>query len=416
MIYRISKPAKSVLGRINPGSSKSECNRLLIIRALCSEKFKIENLSDSEDTQTLKDILDRDQTSGLTEETYDVKAGGTTMRFLISLFANTPGTRILTGSDRMKGRPVGILVEALKSLGAEIDYLGKKGYPPLRISGKKLSGGQVEMDGNISSQFISSLLLCAPAMEKGIEIKLRGEVVSRPYIKMTLKIMETFGVLYEWSGDTITIKNQTYTYNRESAYKVEADWSSASYYYAIAALSSEADIFIEGLKKESMQGDSILSELFKFFGVHSDFEDDGIRLFKKGICVEEFGFDYSSCPDIVQTLAVVLSALKVPALFNGLSTLKIKETNRIEALQKELNKIGAEVNIIDEHSIEINPAGIKNSNGPVRTYEDHRMAMAFTCLAMVSDHIDISDPEVVNKSYPGFWGDLRSLGFKIDSV
>lgn len=414
MNYKISHPSKKLKGSIFLTASKSESNRALIIQALCSEKFEIKNLATAQDTVTMNQVL-RNSDSHL----IDVGPAGTTMRFLTAYFSTKIGTHVITGSERMKKRPIGILVDALRELGAQIEYMEEEGFPPLKITGKVLKGGEIEMDGSVSSQFVSALLLIAPELQNGLVIKFKGEVTSRPYINMTLKMMEEFRVYGQWHDNSISVSKQNYHRKSEEdyAYKIEADWSSASYWYAMAALSKEADLTIKGLNHPSLQGDAIVADIFTFFGIRTEYIEDGIRITKQRIKDEHFGIDFSDCPDIAQTVAVVVSALNIPSLFNGLHTLRIKETDRIEALKTELKKLGAEVEILDDNAVQINPSDI-NSRQSVRisTYDDHRMAMAFATLAMKLDFIVIENTEVVQKSYPGFWDDLRKLGFVVEEV
>ena len=411
MTYTVSHPTKKLSGTITLTASKSESNRALIIQSLCEEEFRIENLAIASDTETLAKVLGAPDT-----ELINCGAGGTTMRFLMAYFATKTGTRTLTGSERMKQRPIGVLVNALRDLGAHIQYLDKEGFPPLKITGKALKGGEIEMDGNVSSQFISALLMISPELQNGLVIKFKGDVVSRPYINMTLKMMEEFRVYGQWQGNSISVSKQTYHKKSEEdyAYEVEGDWSAASYWYAMTALSEEADLTILGLKHPSLQGDSILADVFTFFGVKTEYIPGGIRVTKNRVKDEHFGFDFSDCPDIAQTVAVVVSALNIPALFNGLQTLKIKETDRILALKNELKKLGTEVEILSDSSIEIIPSSVSHLSS-IKTYDDHRMAMAFAALAIRTD-VEIEDPEVVKKSYPGFWNDLKSVGFVISEV
>ncbi len=410
MKYTISHPTKKLAVTIELTASKSESNRALIIQALCSEKFEIKNLASAQDTETLAKIL-----SSPDSELIDVGPAGTTMRFLTAYFATKIGTRTLTGSDRMKKRPIGILVNALRDLGAHIQYLDKEGFPPLKITGKALKGGEIEMDGNVSSQFISALLLISPELQNGLVINFKSKVTSRPYIDMTLNMLEEFRVYGQWHENSISVSKQNYHKKSEEdyAYEVEADWSAASYWYAMVALSEEADLTIKGLKNPSLQGDSILSDVFTFFGVKTEFVPGGIKITKNRIKDEHFGFDFADCPDIAQTVAVVVSALNIPALFNGVHTLRIKETDRVEALKIELKKLGTEVEILNDNSVKINPSSDIKHPASVDTYEDHRMAMAFSALAMKLENITIENPEVVKKSYPNFWNDLKSLGFEI---
>jgi len=379
MNYRISHPDKKIKGTIELTASKSESNRALIIQALCSEKFEIKNLATAQDSTILNKIL---QDPGA--DIIDVGPAGTTMRFLTAYFSTKMGTRVITGSERMKKRPIGILVEALRSLGAQIEYMEKEGFAPLKITGKILKGGEVEMDGNVSSQFISALLLIAPELQNGLVIKFKGDVTSRPYINMTLLMMEEFRVYGQWHENSISVSKQNYHKKSEAdyVYKIEADWSAASYWYAITALAEEAELVIKGLNHPSIQGDAIVADVFSFFGVKTEYIEGGIRLTKCRVKDEHFGFDFSDCPDLAQTVAVVVSALNIPAFFNGLHTLRIKETDRIIALKNELKKIGTEVEIVNDNSIKINPESLIVDPGIITTYEDHRMAMAFAALSL----------------------------------
>jgi 3-phosphoshikimate 1-carboxyvinyltransferase len=413
MNYRISHPTKKINGTIELTASKSESNRALIIQALCEEEFEIRNLATAQDTETLKEIL---YTPGL--QTVNVGPAGTAMRFLTAYYSTRPGIRIITGSDRMKKRPIGVLVEALRQLGANIEYLEKEGFPPLKVEGRTLRGGEIEIDGNVSSQFISALLLISPALQHGLVIKFKGDVTSRPYINMTLKMLEEFRVYGIWQGNSISVSKQNYHKKSEEdyVYNVEGDWSSASYWYAITALAEEADITIKGLKNPSLQGDSIVADVFTFFGVKTEYIPDGIRLTKMRIKDEHFGFDFSDCPDIAQTVAVTTAGLQIPSFLNGLHTLKIKETDRVTAIQNELKKIGVMVEPVNDNAVKIIPSEKLNTPGAIQTYDDHRMAMSLAALAMKFDSVTIEQPDVVKKSYPGFWDDLKRLGFVIEEV
>jgi len=417
MKYRVSHPTRKLKGSVELTASKSESNRALIIQALCAEKFSVDNAAAADDTARMKEILSAYLAFQNHENTFDVGPTGTTMRFLTAYFSTKMGTHLLTGSDRMKKRPIGILVEALRQLGAQIEYLEEEGYPPLRIHGRVLKGGEVELDGSVSSQFVSALLLIAPELQNGLVIRFKGEVISRPYINMTLKMMEEFRVYGQWQDNIISVSKQNYHRKSEEdySYKVEADWSSASYWYAMAALSEELDLSIRGLKNPSLQGDAILAELFTFFGVKTEFIDGGVRLTKIRITEEHFGYDFSDCPDIAQTLAVVISAMGISGLFNGLQTLRIKETDRITAMKKELAKIGSELEMLSDSSVKITPSALNPKPEAICTYEDHRMAMAFAALAMKTEVI-IENPEVVSKSYPAFWEDLKKVGFVIEPL
>jgi 3-phosphoshikimate 1-carboxyvinyltransferase len=413
MNYRISHPSKKINGTIELTASKSESNRALIIQALCEEEFEIKNIAQAQDTQTLEDIL---YTPG--KQLIDVGPAGTVMRFLTAYYATRPGTRTITGSDRMKKRPIGILVDALRQLGANITYTENEGFPPLKIEGKTLKGGEIEIDGNVSSQFISALLLISPEFQNGLVIKFKGEITSRPYINMTLKMLEEFRVYGVWHDNSISVSKQNYHKKSEEdyVYNIEGDWSSASYWYSMVALAEEADLVIKGLKNPSLQGDAIVADVFSFFGVKTEYLSDGIRLTKVRVKDEHFGFDFSDCPDIAQTVALAAAALQIPCFLNGLHTLRIKETDRILALQKEINKLGAEVQILSDQSVRIIPSEKLIKPSLIETYEDHRMAMAFASLAMKFDSITIEHPEVVKKSYPAFWTDMKKLGFVIEEV
>lgn len=415
----MSSKAIITIPRILKGSvrlplSKSECNRLLIIHALLGTKDRMSCISDAQDSQVLTQLLDKAK-SNSADNLYDCGPAGTTMRFLTAYFSTLPGTRVLTGSARMQKRPLGILVDALRSLGAQITYKGEEGFAPIEITGTKLRGGQIELDGSVSSQFVTALLLIAPTLHNGLVIHFNGPVASMPYILMTLRIMERFNVFGIWDGDTLSVSNQQYRVDdAETQFKVDADWSAASYCYALAALADEADIFMEGLREQSLQGDAVTAWMFPFLGVSTKYESGGVRITKNGYKPKAFAFDFEDCPDIVQTCAVVATAKKIPMLMRGLNTLRVKETDRIHAMITELKKIGAggtepEKGIVD----------IRTFDGPVQqpleieTYEDHRMAMAFAPLAILYPGLIMHQPDVVSKSWPGFWEELGQLGATI---
>jgi 3-phosphoshikimate 1-carboxyvinyltransferase len=355
------------------------------------------------------------------EGVLDAGAAGTTFRFLTAYLALQPGDRILTGSARMKQRPIGALVDALNEVGANITYLEQKGFPPLRIQTPRQLGGvdRLKIAAGTSSQYLSALLMIAPLLPNGLTLELEGNIVSRPYLEMTLRQMAFFGVEHRWEGNIIQTPHQNY---QPRDFTVEADWSAASYFYALAAFSDECDLRLEGLFSNSSQGDSVLAEMMQRFGIHTIFEENAIRLVKSGSKVSPvFEWDFLPCPDIAQTLAVVCGGLGVQGLFTGLDTLRIKETDRIAALQRELSKVQVHFSKLParmskksgrEYYLLEGKAAVKNS--PVfSTYEDHRMAMAFAPLAMLGA-IGIEAPGVVVKSYPDFWRDLEKLGFKID--
>lgn len=400
---------KNIQGDITLSGSKSISNRVLIIRALCEEPFEISNLSDSDDTTTLARLLES------SEVELDTHHAGTTYRFLTAYLAVNEGDRVLTGSHRMLERPVGPLVDALRQLGAEISYTGNEGYPPLQIQGQILKGGHVKIDATISSQFLSALLLIAPTLSDGLTLELEGTLVSRPYLEMTLSIMQYFGVQHEWQGHTITVAHQSYV---GKPFYVEADWSAASYYYTLAAFATDADIVLRGLTEDSLQGDAAIVEIGRTFGVQTEFFLDYVRLRRTSEVVAPtyFEYDFVLCPDIAQTVSVLCAGTGTQALFSGLQTLFIKETDRVAALQAELQKVGVFLYKL--------PAKFSKKSGAIyymqegqaateevpifATYHDHRMAMAFAPLALLFN-IEVEDPAVVSKSYPHFWRDLEAL-------
>lgn len=399
------KAEKNIInGEINLTASKSESNRVLVIRALCDEDFKIHNLAAAKDTETMVELL-ADKGS-----IKDVGPAGTTMRFLTAYYANTPGTWVLTGSERMRNRPIKILVDALKDLGADIEYLEKDGCPPMKINGKKLSGGKILIDGSVSSQYLSALIMIAPSLSNGLQIELKGKIASIPYLKMTLSLIEHFGAEYTFNENIINIKEGKY---KAKEFTVEADWSAASYWYQIAALSKSANIKLIGLKKVSLQGDSAIVEMYKNLGVSSIFNGNEVNLLKNESSKSlEFNYDFSDCPDVAQTLASTLVGLNIKGHFKGLESLRIKETDRIDAIKKELEKFGASIDILPNDEIQINNAKISTTNQVIETYDDHRVAMSIAPLCLKIDKIEIEEPNVVAKSYPEFWNDLSKNGLK----
>lgn len=444
-IFSISQKSRKLKGRITLPASKSISNRLLIIRALCTTDIFLENLSTADDTVLLHELLNRIKTAacsihgqtpphdhGLPTGTeafpcsIDCRNAGTVMRFLTAYLAIQPGTWLLSGSDRMHHRPVGILVDALRSLGALIEYDGIPGYPPLRITGKKLKGGEVTVDGSVSSQFISSLLLIAPALPEGLTIQMIGPQVSFPYVEMTIRIMEQLGAEVEREKGILRILPGKYHSGLLPAnrYLVEADWSSAAFWYEAAALAGEAEIRLPGLHQHSLQGDSFLAELFRPLGVETTFNPDGSIL---STCPPVRLSDcppvrLSACPDLAPALIVTYAVLGIPARFTGLQHLAVKESDRLKVMELELQRIGRPIRIPSSDSAETLPAGpmlpIIPGETPVciETYGDHRIAMAFAPLALKTGAISISDHSVVAKSYPGFWEDLRKLGFVISEA
>ncbi len=384
-------------------ASKSESNRMLIIRALSNENINIQNLSDARDTQTMLRLLASSDT------VLDVIDAGTTMRFLTAYLAATNQPKQLTGSERMQQRPLKILVDALREIGAEIQYLDKEGYPPIQIVGiASQKKTRILVRGDISSQYISALLMIAPSLPGGLEIELTGKIGSRPYIEMTLGLMSRFWVQNEWNGNTIRIANQKYAGGNIS---IESDWSAASYWYSIVALASSAEFTLKGLRPNSLQADIRIVMIMDKLGVGSEFSSAGVRIFKKPQSAFNH-IDFSDCPDLAQTVAVTCAALGKKCTFTGLESLRIKETDRIAALQNELHKIGATLTESNNAWI-LNPSQNLPSNVEIETYEDHRMAMAFAPLATLMD-VKIEEPNVVVKSYPSFWDDLKLAGFEIE--
>ena len=406
----ISSPKKQLDCTIKLTGSKSESNRALIMEALSEGAVQVLNISEAADTVTLKNIL---QKTSNQLDTVDVGPAGTAMRFLTAFYSLQPCKLTLTGSERMKQRPIGILVDALKSLGANIQYAGNEGFPPLLISGPmKQKTNQIKIKGNISSQYISALLLIAPKLEQGLKLIIEGELTSKPYVEMTLAMMEQAGIRHQWTDNEISIENQLF---RKTEISIEPDWSAASYWYAIAALSEEAQIFLPGLNGYSLQGDSKITEIMANFGITSQFKDGGVYLLKETKKLERKIFDFKECPDLAQTVIICCAALGHDALFTGLETLKIKETDRVKALQTELAKIGVKL-IEKNQSYKLDCSGLDLSKKIfVNTYDDHRMAMAFAPLALVLPELEIEDHLVVEKSYPDFWKHLEIAGFEVMS-
>lgn len=390
--------------KIQLASSKSESNRALIINALSGFIGKLENLSSARDTQTMIRLLESQ------DSTADVLDAGTTMRFLTAYFSATNQSKLMTGTPRMCERPIGILVDALRTIGVEIDYLNKEGYPPHQIKGfTEQKSDSVSIRGDVSSQYISALLMIAPTLPKGLNINLLGEVGSKPYIEMTIQQMKAFGVSVEtkWEDKTLKVAPQSY---QPTTYQVESDWSGASYWYSIVALSANEETAVEllGLKENSLQGDSAIVQIMSHLGVKSTFTEKGVLLTK--IPAEKtLEWDFTNCPDLAQTVAVAASALGVEAIFTGIESLKIKETDRVLALQNELKKFGGDLVEIETNTKYQIKAGTDFSSVPsIHTYDDHRMAMAFAPLSMISD-VEIQEPNVVVKSYPSFWDDMKKI-------
>ena len=398
-------------------ASKSISNRALIIQALTKGGMMPENLSDCDDTEVIIRGL------GKQSEIIDIKAAGTAMRFMTAYLSATDGEYTITGTERMKHRPIGILVDALRYLGAEIEYVGEEGYPPLRIRGRQLEGGTLLIAGDVSSQYISALLMIAPILTKGLELKLTGNIISRPYIDLTLHLMHEFGVAAEWSDfDTIRVKPQPY---QQRAYTIESDWSAASYWYEILALTddTQSKVALQGLKDGSRQGDSTVRYIFSLLGIKTSFKEKGVNgmpealLTRHSRMLNRMDYDFTNQPDLAQTLIAVCPVLGIPFHFTGLGTLKIKETDRIEAMKREMEKLGYILH--EEEGTALSWTGERcepMTQPTIDTYEDHRMAMSFAPLAIKLGEIRINNPEVVSKSYPHYWADLRKAGFKIQQV
>ena len=400
----IKAETKIINGEVNLTASKSESNRVLIIRALCEKHFPIHNLAAAKDTETMVELLANEGTIK------DVGPAGTTMRFLTAFYANTPGKWVLTGSERMRNRPIAILVDALNKLGAKIKYLEKEGCPPLEIEGVNLKGGKISIDGSVSSQYLSALILIAPSLPGGLEMELTGKIASIPYLKMTLALISEFGAKYSFENNTIKIEEGKY---QAKEFTVEADWSAASYWYQIAALADEANITLKGLKEVSLQGDSAIVDMFKNFGVQSTFEGTQVTLEKtNSATADSFDYDFSDCPDVAQTLAATITGLNIKGHFKGLESLRIKETDRIAAIKKELEKFGASIDILPDDEIKVNNSRLQTYKGCIETYDDHRVAMSIAPLCLKVDSIEIEEPNVVAKSYPNFWKDLAGKGLK----
>lgn len=414
MQYNITAPTKLNTSITLP-ASKSISNRALIIYALSGGNTLPQNLSDCDDTNVIIEAI------RYMPDVIDIKAAGTAMRFMTAYLSVMRGTHVITGTDRMKHRPIGVLVDALRMLGADIEYVGEEGFPPLRISGRPLTGGMLEIAGNVSSQYISALLMIGPVLKDGLELRLTGDIISRPYIDLTLWVMREFGADAEWtSGDVISVKPRPY---QRRDYFIENDWSSASYWYEIVALAKDRDatVRLTGLMDGSKQGDSVVKYIFSLLGVKTVFESkttgrlQTVTLKKSNRCVPRLEYDFVNSPDLAQTIVATCCALGVPFHFRGLSTLKIKETDRIEALKKEMLKIGCVLK--DANNSELMWDGIRQPSAAetpvIETYEDHRMALSLAPVSL-RQPIVINNPNVVSKSYPHFWRDLQIAGFTIE--
>lgn len=386
-------------------SSKSLSNRALIINALMKNPGKLENISIARDTQLMQSLLTTPN------HVIDVMDAGTTMRFLTAYFAVTGQSKVLTGTDRMKERPIHLLVDALRMLGVTITYVGKEGFPPIEIKGfSQQLINRISIRGDVSSQFISALMMVAPVLPKGLTIQLEGKVGSLPYLRMTAELMGLFGMRPEIKDQQIVVTSGPY---RPAAYRIEPDWSAASYWFAFTALAESADILLPDVDSYALQGDQVIVEIMNQLGVKAAFQKEGLRLTKTNLNTGTLVWDFSNCPDLAQTVLPVCAAKKIAGEFTGLESLRIKETDRITALQNELAKIGARLEETGKGTWNLvpgkTPASFKKIS--INTYHDHRMAMGFAPWATLTD-VEIESPDVVQKSYPGFWEDMKVLGFR----
>ena len=434
MDLKISAPA-SMNGRISLPASKSISNRMLLISRLAGGRIKLHNISDCDDTVAMEkgvSPIEGGLKGGLL---VDIGAAGTAMRFLTAYFAATPSDVLLTGTERMLHRPIGVLVDALRSLGADIRYEGEEGFPPLRIRGRQIEGGDIRIAGNVSSQYISALLMVAPTMSRGLTLRMEGEVISRPYIDITTSLMRRFGIKIDEPDDrTFMVSAGEYG---SGDYLVENDWSAASYWYEMLALADDGEIVLEGLFEDSLQGDSCVRRLFEPLGIATEFDERGAVLHKqtpsptpfpsmgRGVSPIEGGrkgglltADLSHCPDLAQTMVATCCGMGVPFRFSGLQSLRIKETDRLLALRQELAKLGYDVE--EENGSVLEMAGLRERKDSVRcsidTYDDHRMAMCMAPLATLHKGLVINDAQVVSKSYPTFWSDLGNVGYKLEDM
>ena len=411
MRYKITAPSH-IDTTINLPASKSISNRALILHALGKGSVVPDNLSDCDDTKVIINALKT------MPPVIDIKAAGTAMRFMTAYLSVTPGEHVITGTNRMKHRPIRVLVDALRKLGAQIEYTEEEGFPPLRITGETLDGGMLEIPGDVSSQYISALLMIGPAMKNGLKLRLTGNIVSRPYIDLTLHVMHEFGISVEWTDvDMISVSHQEIG---ERRYTIENDWSASSYWYEILAMTNddESRVTLPGLKDASRQGDSAVRYLFSMLGVKTAFRTTNEVVLTRHMCsLPRLDYDFINQPDLAQTLVVTCATLGIPFHFTGLGNLRIKETDRIEAMKTEMRKLGYVLDDSVETELSWNGERCEAEEKPViDTYEDHRMAMAFAPTAILLGEIRINNPEVVTKSYPGYWDDLRKAGFTIEEI
>ncbi|HZH55071.1 MAG TPA: 3-phosphoshikimate 1-carboxyvinyltransferase [Sphingobacteriaceae bacterium] len=408
---------KTIQGRVPLTGSKSESNRALMLKELSLGAVRVKNCSEADDTQLMIQALkELKQADPQQVTTIDIGPAGTVMRFMTALLSIRPGQYLLTGSERMKQRPIALLVDALHDLGAKISYENQPGFPPLRIHGGfDQRNNEVSIAGDVSSQYLSALLMIAPALPQGLHLKIVGQLTSKPYLSMTLELMESAGIRHTWVEDVIHIPKQGFS---PAILTVEPDWSAASYWYSVLAQADEGELFLPGLKQDSLQGDQAISQMMERFGVYSTFTSEGVKIIKGELRPDDTLLDFTPCPDLAQTVIACAAALKKDLSVTGLHTLRIKETDRIAALQNELEKFGARL-IEQDQVYHLDTSEVPDDAADLPaltfdTYEDHRMAMAFAPLALSLGPIQINDPEVVIKSYPDFWVHLRSMGFQIE--
>jgi len=409
---RISVAEEPFMGTVPLTGSKSESNRALLLNKLSGGRIKVLNLSEADDTRLMAQALEQIRNDRAAVTTIDIGPAGTVMRFMTAILAISEGNYILTGSERMKQRPIGLLVRALQDLGARITYIENPDYPPLAIDGGfEQITDETLIAGDVSSQYLSALLMIAPVLPRGLRLKIKGQLTSRPYLNMTLDMLAQVGIGHDWQGDTIAIKPQKF---QTSTLAVEPDWSAASYWYSLLALSRSGEFFLPGLRTDSLQGDRAIADIMQDFGISSTFTSEGVLIKKvTGKSTENPLLDFTECPDLAQTVIACAAALKKDMSFTGLHTLRIKETDRIAALQQEIAKFG--VKLVDRNPIyhlQTQDWFIPEQL-TIDTYDDHRMAMAFAPLAQVFDRIHIKNPRVVEKSYPDFWVHLQTMGLHI---
>jgi len=412
-LISISPPNEPIRAELKINGSKSITNRLLLLREVLHLNFTLQNGSDSEDSKLLQKSLN-ELREGKSSH-FDLNHAGTSFRFLLAYLCNQPGTFTLTGSERLKERPISELVNALRTLGANIEYLEKEFYPPLKITGSQLSGKKLKIDSSISSQFISALLLIALGLSSDLEIELEGNRVSSPYIRMTIELLKTFNLTINYDGKRINTSPPHFPSVPFHSFAIESDWSSASYFYSVVALSPNSEIHLQSFYSDSLQADSALVDMYSQLGVSTEFLDEKIILKHVPVLSKGFEHDFTNCPDIATTIACTCLGLGLNASLKGLKTLQLKESRRIDVLQSELKKLGAVIEHCDHSSLRfLSPSLQPQQTNSIETFNDHRIAMSFAPLCLRFPNLTLQNPDVVNKSYPGFWKDLQSLGFHLN--